>query len=94
MTSGRGLYPHTDAGVEVRCTFHRLRNVAIENFNEHFEAVFGAYEPVPTKGEANTARFASGAVFVYQLAPLYRYEHDLGATTFGSKPSSKPLEQL
>ena len=29
-----------------------------------------------TKGLANTARFALGAVFVYQLALLHQYEHD------------------
>jgi hypothetical protein len=29
----------------------------------------------PTKGLANTARFALGAVLVYQLALLYQYEH-------------------
>jgi hypothetical protein len=76
---GRGPYPHTDAGVGVRRVFRRLRRAAIENFNEHFKAVFDAHGPVPTKGEADTARFASGAVFVYQLALLYRHEHDLGA---------------
>jgi hypothetical protein len=79
VASGRGPYPHTDAGVEVRRIFHRLRHVAIENFNEHFKAIFDAHGPVPTKGEADTARFALGAVFVYQLALLYRHEHDLGA---------------
>jgi hypothetical protein len=36
VASGRGPYPHTDDGVEVRRIFHRLRHVAIENFNEHF----------------------------------------------------------
>jgi hypothetical protein len=77
VASGRGPYPHTDAGVEVRRIFHRLRHVAIENFNEHFKAVFDAHGPVPTKGRLDTARFALGAVFVYQLALLYRYEQDL-----------------
>ncbi len=79
VAGGRGPYPHTDTGVEVRRIFHRLRHVAIENFNEHFKAVFDAHGPVPTKGKADTARFALGAVFVYQLALLYRHEHDLGA---------------
>ncbi len=78
-SGGRGPYPHEDAGVEVRRVFHRLRHVAIENFNEHFKAIFDIHGPVPTKGEADTARFALGAVFVYQLALLYRHEHDLGA---------------
>jgi Transposase DDE domain len=75
-SGGRGAYPHTDAGVEVRRIFHKLRHVAIENFNEHFKAIFDAHGPVPTKGEADTARFALGAVFVYQLALLHRYEQD------------------
>lgn len=79
VASGRGPYPHTDAGVGVRRVLHRLRHVAIENFNEHFKAIFDAHGPVPTKGEADTARFALGAVFVYQVALLYRHEHDLGA---------------
>ena len=58
VASGRGPYPHTDAGVEVRRIFHRLRHVAIENFNEHFKAIFDAHGSVPTKGKADTARFA------------------------------------
>jgi hypothetical protein len=74
VASGRGPYPHTDAGVEVRRIFHRLRHVAIENFNEHFKAIFDCHGPVPTKGRLDTARFALGAVFIYQLALLHRYE--------------------
>ena len=53
---------------------HRLRHVAIENLNEHFKALFEAHGSVPTKGRLGTARFALGAVFVYQLALLYRHE--------------------
>lgn len=79
VASGRGPYPHTEAGAEVRRIFHRLRHVAIENFNEHFKAIFDVHGPAPTKGEADTTRFALGAVFVYQLALLYRHEHGLGA---------------
>jgi hypothetical protein len=74
VASGRGPYPHTDSGAEVRRIFHRLRHVAIENFNEHFKAIFDAHGAVPTKGRLDTARFALGAVFVYQLALLHRYE--------------------
>lgn len=78
VASGRrGPYPHRDAGVEVRRILHRLRHVSIENFNEHFKAIFEAHGPVPTKGRADTARFALGAVFVYQLALLHRHESDL-----------------
>ncbi len=32
---------------------------------------------MPTKGLVNTTRFALGAVFVYQLALLYRFEQQL-----------------
>jgi len=77
VTSQYGPYPHTDAGVEVRRIFHKLRSVAIENFNEHFKAIFDAHGQVPTKGLTNTRRFALGAIFVYQLALLYRFQHNL-----------------
>jgi Transposase DDE domain len=70
----RGAYPHTDAGAEVRRIFHLLRHRAIENFNEHFKAIFDAHGSVPTKGRADTARFALGAVLVYQLALLHRHD--------------------
>ncbi len=72
-----GAYPHTDAGVEVRRLFHKLRSVAIENFNEHFKGIFAAHGQVPTRGLISTRRFALGAIFVYQLALLYRFEHSL-----------------
>jgi hypothetical protein len=77
VTTQRGAYPHTDDGVEVRRIFHKLRSVSIENFNEHFKAIFDVHRPVPTKGHAATARFALGAVLVYQIALLYRHEHGL-----------------
>ena len=85
VTPKRGPYPHTDPGVEVRRIFHLLRRKAAENFNEHFKAIFDAHGAVPTKGETNTARFALGAVFVYQLSLLYRYEQGL-RTNVGMKP--------
>jgi hypothetical protein len=77
VTSKRGPYPHTDAGVEVRRIFHKLRSMANENFNEHFKAIFEVHGEVPTRGLINTERFALGAVFVYQLAILYRHERKL-----------------
>jgi len=77
VTSKRGAYPHTDAGVEVRRIFHKLRSMANENFNEHFKAIFEVHGQVPTKGLINTQRFALGAVLVYQLAILYRHERKL-----------------
>jgi hypothetical protein len=77
VTTKYGRSPHTDAGVEVRRTFHKLRSVAIENFNEHFKGIFDGHGQVPTKGLIATQRFALGAIFVYQLALLYRFEHGL-----------------
>ncbi len=78
VASGRrGPYPHIDCGVEVRRILHRLRHTAIENFNEHFKAIFDAHGPVPTRGRLDTARFALGAVFTYQLALLHRHERHL-----------------
>jgi hypothetical protein len=84
VTSRFGCYPHTDPGVEVRRVFHKLRSLAIENFNEHFKGIFDAHGQVPTKGLLNTQRFALGAIFVYQLALLYRFEHGLDLN-FGLK---------
>ena len=72
-----GRYPHTDPGVKVRRVFHKLRSLAIENFNEHFKGIFDSHGQVPTKGLIATQRFTLGAIFVYQLALLYRFEHDL-----------------
>jgi hypothetical protein len=77
VTTEYGAYPHSDAGVEVRRIFHKLRSLAIENFNEHFKGIFDGHGQVPTKGLANTQRFALGAIFVYQLALLYRFQHGL-----------------
>jgi hypothetical protein len=72
-----GPYPHTGIGKEVRRIFHKLRSTAIENFNEQFKGIFDGHGQVPTKGLINTRRFALGAIFVYQLALLYRFEHSL-----------------
>jgi|RhiMetdeSRZDD1v2_1073273.scaffolds.fasta_scaffold587476_2 Transposase DDE domain len=72
-----GPYPHTDGGVEVRRVFHKLRSLAIENFNEHFKGIFDCHGAVPTRGRLATRRFALGAVFLYQLALLHRFEHQL-----------------
>jgi hypothetical protein len=74
ITSQPGKYPHSDPGVEVRRVFHKLRSLAMENLNEHFKAIFDVHGPVPTKGKVATARFALGAVLVYQLAILYHVE--------------------
>jgi hypothetical protein len=71
-----GAYPHTDAGVQVRRIFHKLRSIAMENFNEHFKGILDGHGQVP-KGLLTTQRFALGAIFVYQLALLYHFEQYL-----------------
>lgn len=78
VATHRGTRRVDDLGVQVRGVFHRLRSVAIENFNGHFKGIFGARAKaqVPTRGLVATRRFALGAVFVYQLALLYRFEHE------------------
>jgi hypothetical protein len=88
VTTQYGSYPHTDDGVEVRRVFHKLRSLAIENFNEHFKDIFDGHGQVPTKGLTNTKRFALGAIFVYQLALLYRFHHGLDLNV-GLKPFLK-----
>jgi hypothetical protein len=72
-----GKRPKVDPGKEVRRIFHKLRSLAIENFNEHFKGIFGGHAQVPTRGLVATRRWALGAVFVYQLALLYRHEQGL-----------------
>src|SRR5205807_10187013 len=67
VTTKYGRYPHTDDGVEVRRIFHKLRSIAMENFNEHFKGIFDGHGQVPTKGLLPTQRFALGAILVYQL---------------------------
>lgn len=69
-----GKYPHADIGVEVRRIFHQLRSKSIENFNEHFKAIFDSHADVPTKGEKATVRFALSAILVYQLGLWARHE--------------------
>jgi len=77
VASQRGKHPHKGVGVEVRKVFHRLRHWSIENFNEQFKGIFDAHGQVPTKGLVNTQRFALGAIFVYQIALLYRFQHNM-----------------
>lgn len=63
--------------MEVRRIFHKLRSLAIENFNGQFKGIFDVHGQVPTKGLINTRRFALGAIFVYQLVLLCRFEHGI-----------------
>ena len=75
VATRRGPYPHTDAGVEVRRVFHKLRSLAIENFNGQFKGIFECGGQVPTRGLRATQRYILGAVFVYQLTLLHRFEN-------------------
>jgi len=77
MASSRGKHPRTDMGVGVRKIFHKLRSLTIENFNEQFKGIFDVHGQVPTKGLVNTRRFALGAIFVYQIALLYRFQNNM-----------------
>jgi len=88
VATRRGPYPHIDEGVEVRRIFHKLRSLAIENFNEHFKGIFDGHGQVPTKGLLNTKRWALGAVLLYQLAILYRFQQGLPPCV-GLKPFLK-----
>lgn len=74
VTTKRGRYPHTDDGVEVRRLFHKLRSLANENFNAQFKSIFDCQGQVPTRGLVATRRYVLGAVFVYQLVLLHRFE--------------------
>jgi hypothetical protein len=61
-TPKRGAYPHSDAGVEVRRILHLLGYRTIENFNEHFKAIFdvqgaGSHQ---RKDEHRALRFRGG----------------------------------
>ena len=77
VATRHGRCPHGDDGVEVQRTFHKLRSVAIENFNQHCKGIFGGHAQVPTRGLVATRRWALGCILVYQLALLYRHEHGL-----------------
>ena len=72
----------------MRRIFHKLRSITIENFNEQFKGIFDGHGQVPTKGLVNTQRFALGAILVYQIALLYRFEHGLDLRV-GLKPFLK-----
>jgi len=75
VASGRGPYPHTDSGVDVRRIFHLLRHQAIEPFNGLFKNVFGWGGQVPVKGLKRTQLIVLGAVLLYQLVLLYQFDH-------------------
>jgi len=85
VTTRRGPYPHHDGGVAVRRVFHALRSRAIENFNGQFKGIFECLGQVPTRGWRPTQRYILGAVLVYQLTLLYRFETG-GDLRVGLKP--------
>ena len=91
VASRRGRRRRRDPGREVRRLFHQLRSHAIENFNGQFKGIFDCLGPVPTRGLRNTRRFILGAIFVYQLTLLYRYETgaELADLRIGLKPFLK-----
>jgi hypothetical protein len=86
VASGRGPYPHTDPGVDIRRIFHILRHQAIEPFNGLFKNVFEWGGQVPVKGLKRTQLIVLGAVLLYQLALLYQFEH--------SKPLGQGIKPL
>src|SRR5258705_347124 len=77
VATRRGIYPHTDDGVDVRRLFHKLRSQAIEPFNNLFKSVFSWHTQMPVKGLQRSQLLAFGAIFVYQLVLLYQHEHNL-----------------
>ena len=94
VATRRGAYPHTDDGVEVRRVFHALRSHAIENFNGQFKGIFDVHGSVPTRGLVRTQRFALGAVLVYQLTLLYRFEHHQDLRVCERRKASGPDAEL
>jgi hypothetical protein len=56
---------------------HFSIKLVLRSSNEHFKGIFDGHGQVPTKGLLATQSKALGAIFVYQLALLYRFEHDL-----------------
>ncbi len=88
VTTTRGAYPHRDPGVEIRRHFHTLRSRTNENFNAQFKSIFACEGQVPTKGLIATRRYVLGAVFVYQLVLLHRFQ-----TNADLRVGLKPLLQ-
>jgi hypothetical protein len=75
VASGRGPYPRTDPGAQVRKIFHKLRHQAIEPFNGLFKNVFEWRGQVPVKGLRRTQLIVLGALLLYQLVLLHQFEH-------------------
>ena len=47
VTTKYGRYPHSDEGAQVRRVFHKLRSLAMENFNELIFGIFDGHGQVP-----------------------------------------------
>jgi hypothetical protein len=62
-----------------------VRTHAIEHFNGQFKSIFDATRPVPTQSLVATKRLVLGAVLVYQLALLSRFQTG-GSLCAGLKP--------
>lgn len=86
VTTRRGSYPHTDAGVEVRRIFHKLRSQAIEPFNGLFKNVFEWGAQLPVSGLARVKLIVLGAILVYQLVLLFQFRH--------ARPLGKAIKPL
>ena len=67
VASRRGKHPHSDSGVEVRRSFHKLRSQRIEPFNGLCKNGFEWGGQVPVKGLRRTQLFVLGAVLLYQF---------------------------
>lgn len=70
VTTRYGCYPHTDDGVVVRRTFHKLRSVAIENLNEHLKGIFDGHGQVPTKGLLATSALQMARGLRLSISPI------------------------
>jgi hypothetical protein len=64
-----------DPGRPARRVLHEIRSRTIENLNGQFKGIFDCHGQVPTRGLRATRRFILGAVLVYQLTLLHRFEH-------------------
>jgi hypothetical protein len=67
VTTQYGRYPHTDDGVEVRRIFHKLRSLAMENFNEHFKGIFDGHGQVPDLWLASYSTIRVGCYFCLSI---------------------------
>jgi hypothetical protein len=63
VTTQYGRYPHTDDGVEVRRIFHKLRSLAMENFNAHCKGIFDGHGQVPDLWLAGYSTLRVGCYF-------------------------------